>query len=669
MASSRGGVKAPLVSVVMSVYNGEKYLREAIDSILRQTFTNFEFIIIDDGSTDDTAKIIKSYKDPRIVCISRKNMGLVVSLNEGINIARGKYIARQDADDTSYPDRLKSQVVKIEKDKAVLVSSAFAMISEDGHSILDYQCLIDEDQLLKKELWLKNPFAHGATMFRREAAIRVGTYRDVGPVEDYDLWMRLRDEGQFAYIPEVHYVWRINEKGISQTQANHQMLCAERTRQENLSPLPHIAGNQEYKRIYKKLKAVETRLRMKSIQRIMDDQRSYFKYFFKRRDLFQASKELYLLMLLLKLKIQVRPKRVLIIRNAYQHDFGGAETYALNLCIALKDQGEYAPILVTKVDRLLDRSKMKGVKSIKGYWEDRQGGRKRYFIVEPFITLWYFLLILVMRIDIVHVQGRDDFVFASRAAHWLRRRIIWTDHGDLKYIWRDDAPQWMSQKVKRAAQLAHRIIVVSRSEFQEIAKVHHDMSKFVVVHNGVFTSSFVSSIHTQGKKGLVFIATSRLVKSKGIGELIEAFSLIDTKNSQLWLVGDGPDSSLFMKQAKVNKRIKFLGYRNDVPSLLQQADVFVHPSYHEAFCLSLIEAAMVGLPLIATNTGGNPEIVSKDVGLLVPIKDAQKLAEAMNQLAQTDVREIMGKAAWSKAHEHFDFQQIVEYEIIPMYKE
>ena len=99
--------KNPAISVVMSVYNGEKYLRDSIDSILGQTFKDFEFIIIDDGSTDSTLKIIKDYRDPRIVLISRKNKGLAESLNEGIKKAKGTYIVRQDADDISNEDRIK----------------------------------------------------------------------------------------------------------------------------------------------------------------------------------------------------------------------------------------------------------------------------------------------------------------------------------------------------------------------------------------------------------------------------------------------------------------------------------------------------------------------------------------------------------------------------------
>ena len=98
------------ISVVMSVYNGEIYLYEAIESILNQTFTNFEFIIIDDGSTDNSAEIIKSYDDNRIVLIQQGNKGLAAALNEGIKIAKGKFIARMDADDISLPTRLETQI-------------------------------------------------------------------------------------------------------------------------------------------------------------------------------------------------------------------------------------------------------------------------------------------------------------------------------------------------------------------------------------------------------------------------------------------------------------------------------------------------------------------------------------------------------------------------------
>ncbi|SVC41049.1 uncharacterized protein METZ01_LOCUS293903, partial [marine metagenome] len=110
----------PLITVLMPVYNGAKYLNEAIDSILNQTFQNFEFIIIDDGSTDDSVKIIKSYDDNRIRLVeNRNNLGQSETLNKGLSLTRGKYIARMDQDDISMPERLKKQFEFMENNSDV----------------------------------------------------------------------------------------------------------------------------------------------------------------------------------------------------------------------------------------------------------------------------------------------------------------------------------------------------------------------------------------------------------------------------------------------------------------------------------------------------------------------------------------------------------------------
>ena len=121
----------PKVSVVMSVYNSEPFIRDAIKSILGQSFQDFEFIIINDGSTDGSLQIIQSYGDSRIRITSQENLGLTKSLNKGIGIARGEYIARQDADDISEPSRLEKQVAVLEQNsRAVLVSSNIRYFSE-----------------------------------------------------------------------------------------------------------------------------------------------------------------------------------------------------------------------------------------------------------------------------------------------------------------------------------------------------------------------------------------------------------------------------------------------------------------------------------------------------------------------------------------------------------
>ena len=127
----------PIVTVLMSVYNGERYLNEAIDSILAQTFTDFEFLIIDDASTDSTPKILHSYDDPRIrIVTNEENLGLTKSLNKGLALAQGEYIARMDADDISLPERLMMQLNFLIDNKTVpLVGSGAIMIDEDGKSI------------------------------------------------------------------------------------------------------------------------------------------------------------------------------------------------------------------------------------------------------------------------------------------------------------------------------------------------------------------------------------------------------------------------------------------------------------------------------------------------------------------------------------------------------
>ncbi len=288
----------PEVSVVMSVFNGETYLREAIDSVLTQTFKDFEFIIINDGSTDGTLKIIQSYTDPRIQLISRENKGLVASLNEGIKQARGRYIARQDADDISLPHKLAQQVQTIETNQAVLVSTAFSMFSTDPGAVLDCQCLINNDVVLKREFYAQNPFGHGATMFSREAAVRVGMYEDVGPVEDYDLWAKLMHEGKFSYAEEVCYLWRINPQGISQTETEHQQHCARAVRTNRLTSEPPDLQLSDVESVIEQIRALGEGLRQSCLRRVIHDQKVLTKRALKKLHYIQFLRDLRILFML-----------------------------------------------------------------------------------------------------------------------------------------------------------------------------------------------------------------------------------------------------------------------------------------------------------------------------------------------------------------------------------
>lgn len=207
----------PLVTIVMTVYNAGKFLKPAIDSILSQTYKNFEFIIINDGSTDNSEKVIKSYVDPRIRFINQTNHGLAYSLNKGFSLARGEFIARMDQDDISLPSRLEKELQLIALDPTIgVVGTFFTYIDEEtsSPSITITMPTLDID--LKRTLYLVNPFGHGSTMIRKTAWEQAGGYRtDYGPTEDNILWATIADNWAFRVIPEVLYWYRINTRGMS----------------------------------------------------------------------------------------------------------------------------------------------------------------------------------------------------------------------------------------------------------------------------------------------------------------------------------------------------------------------------------------------------------------------------------------------------------------------
>ena len=218
----------PLVSVVMSVFNGEPFLGEAVDSILNQSFRDFEFVVIDDGSTDSSGAILDSYqeKDSRLRVLHQDNRGLIESLNRGCSIARGKYIARMDADDIAVRDRLLWQVEYLEKHPEVCVlGGAVELIDANGTSLgTDSNPL--EDRAIKSGLLRGNcPYYHGTVLMRREAFASVGGYRKiVVNAEDYDLWSRIADRFQLANLEAVVLKYRRHPQQISVSRCRQQAL-------------------------------------------------------------------------------------------------------------------------------------------------------------------------------------------------------------------------------------------------------------------------------------------------------------------------------------------------------------------------------------------------------------------------------------------------------------
>lgn len=188
----------PKISVIMSVFNGSKFLDASIQSVLDQTFKEFEFIIIDDGSTDDSLKIIRSFEsiDSRIKVISKSNEGLAKSLNIAIGIARGDYIARMDADDISYKNRFKTQYEFMQENKSVdLCGCSIDIINEQGNVTAEKIQMLDFHEILKKRFF-QSPILH-ITFFGKKSFFEEnnGYREEFKYAQDYDLVMRGIDAG------------------------------------------------------------------------------------------------------------------------------------------------------------------------------------------------------------------------------------------------------------------------------------------------------------------------------------------------------------------------------------------------------------------------------------------------------------------------------------------
>lgn len=207
--------KKPVISVAMPVYNGGLHLAEALDSILAQTYTNFEFIIIDDGSTDSSLKVLMEYqkKDARIRLISRENRNLATTLNDIIDLSRGKWIARMDQDDIALPHRFEAQLEWLEKTNADIAGS---WVKRFGTSDKRIVMLPQTDEAIKVDLLFRSPFAHPSVMMRSEFVKKLRYDKSWEKAEDYDLWTRASEAGWImTNVPEVLLLYRVHATQIS----------------------------------------------------------------------------------------------------------------------------------------------------------------------------------------------------------------------------------------------------------------------------------------------------------------------------------------------------------------------------------------------------------------------------------------------------------------------
>jgi glycosyltransferase involved in cell wall biosynthesis len=237
----------PLVSVLMPVYNAEKHLKEAIDSILIQSYAHFEFLIINDGSKDRSETIIKSCKDERItLIINPENKGLIYSLNYGISLCKGKYIVRMDADDISLPERIEEQIKFMEQHPEVSVCGCdytqFTAASETR-----YHAASNHDEILSFMIF-------NSSVVHPSLILRTSVLQTLDPVfnagyqhsEDYELWSKLITVSKFSAVNKLLFRYRIHESQVTNVHNTQQLASANKVRKELLNKLGFTYTEQEF---------------------------------------------------------------------------------------------------------------------------------------------------------------------------------------------------------------------------------------------------------------------------------------------------------------------------------------------------------------------------------------------------------------------------------------
>lgn len=207
----------PPVTILMPAYNAQKYIGEAIESALYQSFNDFELLIVNDGSADSTRDIVLSFADPRIVLLDQPHGGVSKALNAGLAVAKGKYIARFDADDICYADRLEQQFNFLDTNPGyVAVGSDADYMLENGEHLFNFSCIAHTHEEVGQKMYFYCPFIHSSVMYRKDAVLKAGGYSLLAHnFEDYFLWTQLAKHGKLCNLSETLMRIRFNPASVT----------------------------------------------------------------------------------------------------------------------------------------------------------------------------------------------------------------------------------------------------------------------------------------------------------------------------------------------------------------------------------------------------------------------------------------------------------------------
>lgn len=593
------------LTVGIPVFNGGRYILESVNSVLNQTYTDFELIVTDDGSTDKTMEILQSLHDPRLIVVhDGMHKGLATRLNEQIAMARGEYFARMDADDVMLPRRLERQMAFVQQHPETdVVGTSAIVIDENGKQIGYRNCCKWERGKQRNAETLSYVAVKGfmhPTVMGRTAWFREYYYNPACEgCEDQDLWARSKAESIFYSLCEPLLLYR-----------DPQHL--------NLSTYLYRRRQERY------------------VLRLNKERQTLLGYYHIVSGSYLKSATAWFLSKvgLDFWQLRFRNTKHSCLNNHILHVItslrtGGAEKLMVDLLPRLREQGNEVELVVFDGIRtpFYEELEKTGIR-IHSF---RVGGSV-YNIRNIFA-----LMPLMKKADIVHTHNTAPQLFAAIANLFVKATLFTTEHNTSNR--RRNHPilkpidKWMYRQYQRIICISDKAEV----NLRQYLNLEKD-SKIVTVYNGVDVSRYNVSGMPMGsteQKSITMVAAFRSQKDQPT--LIRSMALLPD-DYRLSLVGTGDQKLIseckqLVKDLSLEQRVQFLGMRTDVPDILKATDVVVLSSHYEGLSLSSIEGMASGRPFIASDVDGLHEIVL-GYGILVPHEDSQALADAIRHVSE-----------------------------------
>ena len=370
-------------------------------------------------------------------------------------------------------------------------------------------------------------------------------------------------------------------------------------------------------------------------------------------------------------------KTVMLVRNVVPEYYGGGESYQLLLAEELKKH-DFLPVIVTSSEKLLKEAGRLGYEAVRAPFCKNQNWsgwrnilRPIYYIWQIRLQKWYQKQIKKYNPVALNIQSRDDWIAATLAGKKCGVKVLWTDHIDFRtWVLKNvnvKYKNFIGKWILKLADIPEKIIMISDYEYGAFKKTvaPRKFDNLVVIKNGVEDlAEKYKDIIPQSKS---FCYVGRLIDYKGIKELIKAFR--EVNDGVLNIYGSGVDVERYKKLAGDNERIIFHGFTDEPLKAMAENEIFILPSYYEGLSIALIEAAMMGKTIIATNVDGNPEVAKdNETGILVPAKNVDALAKAMKYVLENrGAAKKLGENARNFYKENFDFDKIFEEKMLPLY--